>query len=104
MSFVFYAQKGRSFIFVENKWDWMRGAAAALIGSARAQKRGGNKSVETAVALDEINSELKEIKGNKYVGVKNIDDEKYIFKSGNWVVKITIEGKFKIDCNVNNSK
>jgi len=52
----------------------------------------------------------KEINGNKYVGVRdidgvrNIDDEKYIFKSGNWAVKITSEGKFKTDCNVKNSK
>ena len=100
----FYAPKGRSFILVENQMDWARGVAAAVIGSTRAQKNGGNKGVETAIALDEINSELKEINGNKYVGVRNIDDEKYIFKGGNWAVKITSEGKFKTDCNVNNSK
>jgi len=67
------------------------------------KKNGGNKDVETAIALDEINSELKEINVNKYVDVSNTDDEKYIFKIGNWAVKITSEGKFKTDCNVNNS-
>ena len=53
------------------------------------KKNGGNKDVETAIALDEINSELKEINVNKYVDVSNTDDEKYIFKIGNWAVKIT---------------
>ena len=88
---------------MENQMDWARGVTAAVIGSTRAQKNGGNKDVETAIALDEINSELKEINGNKYVDVSNTDDEKYIFKIGNWAVKITSEGKLKTDCNVNNS-